>query len=239
MNRLVKIGLAALAFAVVTPSFAQETEAEWYEDEGVVGWTPVALGIATPVQLPWGMNRWDVFGLDVNLLYADAPKMYGLDVAFLATVVRNDMCGIDVSGLANFCAEDVYGIRATLGLNATLGRTYGIDAGAGAYRKGFWGLSAEFLGSFQNTICGCTIAGLANVCTVESCGAQIAIGGNFAKVAYGLQVSALFNMTEELHGCQIALLNYAETCPNGFQIGLLNIIRDNRVPCLPFVNGYF
>ncbi len=42
------VGLAALALAAVTPAFAQEVE----EEEGPIGFTPVAIGLATPVQLP-------------------------------------------------------------------------------------------------------------------------------------------------------------------------------------------
>ena len=76
MNRTIKIGFAALALAAVAPAFAQnETNAE-----GPVGYTPVAIGLATPVQLPWGLNRWDVYGLDLNLFYSDAPTMVGLGI---------------------------------------------------------------------------------------------------------------------------------------------------------------
>ena len=46
-------------------------------------------------------------------------------------------------------------------------------------------------------------------------------------------------MTEELHGAQISLVNYADYCPSGFQIGLVNIIMSNQIKVLPLVNGYF
>ena len=39
MNRMFKVGLAALALAAVTPAFAQEVE----EEEGPIGFTPVAF----------------------------------------------------------------------------------------------------------------------------------------------------------------------------------------------------
>ena len=72
MKNPVKFGLAALALAAVLPASAAEVEVE--EDEGAVGWTPIAFGLASPVQLPWGRAQWDVFGLDLNILYSDAPK---------------------------------------------------------------------------------------------------------------------------------------------------------------------
>jgi hypothetical protein len=46
-------------------------------------------------------------------------------------------------------------------------------------------------------------------------------------------------MTKELHGAQVGLINYTEDCPSGFQIGIVNIILQNRIKFLPIVNGYF
>ena len=209
MNRIIKVGIAALAMAAVVPSFAQDVEIE--EEEGPIGWPPVCIGLATPVQLPWGLDRWDVFGLDLNVFYAAAPKMYGLDIGGLAT----------------------------LGLNFGCQSVYGMDAGLIAFRDKFYGFDAEFLGSAQREMCGLQIGGLANVSAVESYGVSIAGITNLAKTSYGLQLSAIFNMTDELHGAQIALVNYADECVSGFQIGLVNIIMSNKIKVLPIVNGYF
>jgi len=238
MNRTLKFGIAALAIASVVPAFAQDAEDE-EENVGSYGWTPVAIGLATPVQLPWGLNRWDVFGLDLNIFYSDAPKMYGLDIGGLAELTRSTAAGLLVGGLANIAFDDVYGLRGTLGLNYCEGGVYGADLGLVGFRDSLHGFDAEFLGSYQRNVCGLQISGLANVATVESYGVNIAGLSNIAKTAYGLQLSFLFNMTEELHGCQIALVNYTADCPSGFQIGLVNIILQNKIKFLPIVNGYF
>lgn len=237
MNKFVKVGFLSVAMAVTTSVFAQEVEAE---EEGAVGWTPIAIGIASPVQLPWGLATWDVFGLDLNVLYSDAPKMYGIGVGGLAMTTRDDLMGLQVSGLCNWNSKDVYGLRATLGANISFGETYGMDAGCFAYREGdFWGVDAEFLGAYQQSIWGVQLAGLCNLSFVQSYGLTAAIGGNMAKTAYGCQLAGVFNMTDELHGCQIGLVNFARECPWGFQIGLVNIIMDNSVKVLPIVNCYF
>lgn len=239
MKNMFKLGFAALAVAAVVPAFAEETEEVENEYEAI-GWTPVAVGIASPVQLPWGSHTWDVFGINLGVLWTDAPKVYGLDVTGIASATRRDLYGLKVSALCNWNTEGVYGMRATVGGNITFGETYGVDVGCFGYRQGeFWGWDTEFLGSFQDYMWGLQIAGICNVSMEKSYGAAIAVGGNYAKVAYGLQLGAIFNFTDELHGCQIGLVNYARECPWGFQIGLVNMIMDNKIKVLPLVNCYF
>ena len=233
--RMIKCGIAALALATVVPAFAEEEVA----DEGAIGWTPIAFGIASPVQMPWGRAMWDVFGLDLNILYSDAPKMYGLGIGGVAMACRDDMIGLQLSALCNWNTKDIYGMRVTVGGNIAFGETYGMDVGLFGFRGDMWGWDTEFLGSYQDNFWGLQIGGLANVTMVQSYGATIAVGGNWAKTAYGLQLGGVFNFTDELHGCQLGLVNFARECPWGFQIGLVNIILDNKIKVLPIVNGYF
>lgn len=233
MNRFVKIGCAALALAVAMPAFADDVE------EGAVGWTPIAVGLASPVQLPWGHARWDVFGLDVNVLYTGAPKIYGLGVGGLGVYNADDAAGIVASGICNWADKNVYGIRAAAVANVCQGNVYGIEAGFVGYRKEFWGLDAALLGALQEEIYGIQASFIGNVSRVKSYGWTAAFVANLATKAYGCQTAFLFNGTEELHGAQIAMVNYAQECPWGFQIGLINIIMDNSLKVLPFVNGYF
>ena len=237
MKKSIKVGVVALAMAAVPSVWAAggETESE-YE---AIGWTPVEIGLASPVQLPWGSHQWDSFGLGINAIWNDAPKMYGLGVGGVARATRGDMCGLQVAGLCNWATEDVYGLRLTVGGNITFGTTYGVDAGLFAYRSGdMWGMDVEFIGAYQRRFWGWQIGGLATVCTEQSYGCAIALLCNWAPVAYGCDLS-IFNYTTELHGCQIGLVNYARECPWGFQIGLVNIIMDNSWKVLPIVNGYF
>lgn len=235
MNRFVKVGIAALALAVVSPAVAQEAEVE----DGAVGWTPFAIGLVSPVQLPWGCAQWDVFGLDLGLLYMDNAKVYGIGVNGIAGRNRGDVMGLYVSGLCNYTEADVYGIRTTLGVNIAKGSGYGLEAAGFSYRKNFQGIDCNFLGAMQEKIVGLQLGGLANVSRVQSYGLTCALGVNIATTAYGCQVAGIFNMTEELHGAQIGVVNFAEQCPWGFQVGLVNIIMDNTIKVLPIVNGYF
>lgn len=235
MNRTIKLGMAALAIAAVAPAFAQDAE----EPEETFGWTPVAIGIATPIQLPWGIDRWDVYGLDFNLFYSDAPTMVGLDIGGGATLTRRGMVGLGLSAFCNAALEDVYGARLTLGLNLARKSVTGFEMGMIAFRDTMCGVDAHLIGNAQKNVCGLQIGGLANVTATESYGCTIAGLTNLARTAYGLQLAIFYNMTEELHGAQIGFVNYVEYCENGFQIGLVNIVRSNVIPVLPFINGCF
>ena len=56
----------------------------------------------------------------------------------------------------------------------------------------------------------------------------------------GCYIIFAVNVTGEMSGCQIGLVNYAERVNEGLQIGLVNIIGENGwAPILPFVNGNF
>jgi len=238
MNKSMKMGLAAFAAVAAMHAFAADVEAE--NENEVVGWTPIAFGIASPVQLPWGSHKWDVYGFDLNIIWADAPKMYGLGIGGIAMATRDTLKGVQLSALCNWASADVYGVRATLGGNMSFGTTYGVEMGGFGYREGdMWGWDMEFIGSYQPNFWGLQMAGIINFNVEQSYGCSLAIVGNMAKVAYGCQAAAFFNMTDELHGCQIGLVNFAKECPWGFQIGLVNLIMDNKIKVLPIVNAYF
>ena len=234
MNKYVKLGFAVAAISSAVPAFA---DAEM-EEEGAIGWTPIAIGLASPVQLPWGSHQWDVFGLNIGVIWTDAPKMYGLDVTGIASASRDDLKGVKVSALCNWNNGDVYGLRTTAGGNFCWGTEYGVDVGLFAIREAMWGVDVELVGSYQGEFHGVQVAGLANVSKDLAYGCGIALGCNWAPRMYGFDL-AIFNYTRELHGCQLGIVNFAAECPWGFQIGLVNIIMDNSWKVLPIVNGFF
>ena len=242
MNRAVKSGLfaCALAACAIHPILAQE-EAKDYPgapDPKSYGYTVLALGIGTPFALPWGFD-WDVFGLDVNVVYGDCNKMYGLEVAGIANTARLDMLGLQVAAGCNFANRDAVGAQVSL-VNIGNRTTYDLSVDAVGMHRDFLGLGVDALiGAYDSEFYGLEIAGLGSAVREDMWGWQIAVGANFARRVHGFQTAALFNMTEELRGAQLALVNYASTCSAGFQIGLLNFIMDNQVPVLPIFNCYF
>lgn len=240
MKKSVKFGFVALAFAAAVPAFAENADVEVENEYEAIGWTPIAVSLCSPVQVPWGSHTWDVFGLNLGILWSDTPKMYGLGLGTIAMANRDDMFGLGLTACCNWNTKDVYGMRVTPGANIAFGTIYGVDVGAFSYRPGeMWGWDTEFLGNYGSKFWGLQIAGLINLSTEQSYGCSIAVGGNMAKVAYGCQVGGIFNFADELHGAQIGVVNFAKECPWGFQVGLVNIIMENVIPVLPIVNASF
>lgn len=240
MKKSVKFGFVALALAAAVPAFAENADVEIENEYEAIGWTPIAVSLCSPVQVPWGSHTWDVFGLNLGILWSDTPKMYGLGLGTIAMANRDDMFGLGLTACCNWNTKDVYGMRVTPGANIAFGTIYGVDIGAFSYRPGeMWGWDTEFLGNYGSKFWGLQIGGLINLTTEQSYGCSIAIGGNMSKVAYGCQMAAVFNFTDELHGAQIGIVNFAKECPWGFQIGLVNIIMENVIPVLPIVNASF
>ena len=238
--------LASVAFAMVASvSFASKSDAEANASEGrykapkSYGWTTVAVGLATPVALPWGMEKWDVFGIDLNLGYSDAMKMYGWEVAVGANTARKTFAGLQTALAFNYSNEDAYGLAVSL-YNMNNFEYYGLSVDAIGVTRNMYGFEINGLGSMtDNTMGGVQVSGLASVVGEDAYGVQIALGANFARRAHGLQLAGIYNQTDLLWGCQIGLVNMAFACDHGFQIGLVNVIMDNQLPFLPFVNGYF
>ena len=235
--------LVSVAFAMVASvSFAEgaDTEAEGrYKAPKSYGWTAVAVGLATPVAFPWGIEKWDVFGLDLNLGYSDAMKMYGWEFALGANTARKTFAGLQTALAFNYSNEDAYGLAFSL-YNMNNAEFYGLSVDAIGVTRNMYGLEVNLLGSMADrTMGGLQVSGLANVVGEDAYGMQVALGANFARRAHGLQLALIYNQTDLLWGSQIGLVNMAFACDHGFQIGLINVIMDNQLPFLPFVNGYF
>ena len=250
-----KTMLVAVALAtVVTTSFAAKTNPDLqsadekeqadtseahYKAPASYGWSVIALGLATPVQLPWGIEKWDIFGLDLNLGYSDSMTMYGWEFAFGANAAHKCFIGLQTAAGFNFSNEDAYGLAFSL-FNMNNQEFYGLSLDAVGYNRNVYGLEVNVLGAMtEQMMSGLQISGLANVVGEDMYGVHAALAANFARRVHGLQLALVYNQTDLLRGCQIALVNMAFACDHGFQIGLVNVIMDNQLPFLPIVNGYF
>ena len=245
MNRTIKRGIFACALAAlaVQPALAQEPAAEktypGAPDPKSYGYTVLAVGIASPyLTLPWGYN-WDVFGLDVNFLYSDCNKMYGIEAAGLVNVARLDMYGVQAALCFNLANRDAVGLTCSC-FNLCNRTLYGLNVDVFGVNREVMGLSIDGIGAGTGgSFYGIEIGGVGSMVKEDMWGWQIALGANLARRVHGFQTAVLFNMTDDLRGAQLGLVNWASTCSAGFQIGLVNLIMDNKVPFIPIFNCYF
>ena len=244
MKSMLKKGLivcAAAALAFQGFAAEAETETEWpagAPDPKSYGYTAVMLGIATPFSLPWDFN-WDVFGLGVNLGYTDVNLMYGLEVAAGANTARNTMVGLQASAIFNYANRNAYGAQVAL-VNVCNRETLGLTVDAVGVNRQFYGMQVDLLGAMtERNFYGLPIAGLCSAVQEDMWGWQISGVANFARRMHGFQTAIGFNMTSDLRGAQLGLINWASTCSAGFQVGLVNIIADNQIPFIPILNAYF
>ena len=234
-----KFAVAAAVLAAFTAATAAETADPSVEGQGVgaIGWTPIQVGLFAPVSIPSGFD-WDVKGFDLDLFYMETVKLNGLGVSGIASRTRDELRGVLVSLLCNWNDRDVRGITATLGADLCFADMYGVNVSTFGLRNLMKGLDANLIGSYQRDFVGWQTSCICNFNENECTGASFALALNMAKVETGFQ-AAFINSAAELHGVQIGIINVAQECPWGLQLGLINIILDNRVKILPIVNGYF
>ena len=236
-----KLALATAAIAACTTVFAADSAAVDKDVEGqgigAIGWTPIQVGLCAPVSFPWGFD-WDLKGFGIDLLYCENVYLKGLSIGGLAGRARDDQAGILISGVCNWNDADVRGLGITLGANLGFGNVYGIDIASFGMRNLMKGMDVNLLASYQKEFVGWQTSCVCNFTEGSCTGASFALALNMAKIETGLQVAAI-NSAEELHGMQIGAINIAHECPWGLQIGVINIILDNKIKILPLVNGYF
>lgn len=230
-----KFIVTAAAVAALTTAFAEED----VETQGVgaIGWTPVQVGLFAPVSFPWGFD-WDVKGFEFDIFYAETVCLQGFGVSGIATRTRDEIRGVNVAGLCNWNEKDAYGINITLGVNLGFEDVYGIQAGAFSMRKDMKGVDINFVGAHSINYYGLQIGGLCNFTLEEFKGVDIGLGLNMSKEMTGVQAGGI-NFTHKLTGSQIGFFNIAEECPCGLQLGLVNIIMDNKIKVLPITNFFF
>jgi hypothetical protein len=161
-----------------TTVFAQEAAAEESCSRAPrsYGWSVIAVGLATPVQIPWGLNKWDIFGLDLNLGYSDAPKMYGWEFALGANTARQRMVGLQTAIGFNYTAEDAYGMAVSL-FNMNRCKAYGLSVDAVGFNNNVYGLEANLVGAFtKKNFGGLQVSGLTSIVGDNLYGAQLAVG---------------------------------------------------------------
>ena len=217
MTRAATLAVCMAAFAAALCSSAADS-------------TPVMVSLVAPAQAPsW---NWDVAGVRLSLVYGDCRDFTGFDVGVVPRT-SGEFTGLGVGGV-NIVNGKLRGIELGLlnwsgyGGVAPGDRSVGVQYGIANYADSFVGLQDGFLSISTGRLSGVQYGyvNCVNDLVGVQCGSLIVLGVN---VAYG-----------SVDGCQIGILNYAQSMKWGAQIGLLNIICDNGLfPVLPILNGAF
>ena len=191
--------------------------------------TPVMVSLLAPVQAPtW---NWDVTGFRLSLLYGDCRDFAGLDIGVVSRT-SGEFAGLGIGGV-NISNERMRGLQIGLfnwsgGDDAAESRSLGIQYGGINYADTFLGMQDGLVNVSSGKLSGVqySYVNCARDVVGVQCGGLLVLGLN---VAYG-----------NVEGCQIGIVNYAQSVDHAVQIGIVNIIADGGLFfVLPIVNGGF
>lgn len=210
--------------------------------------TPIALNLASPLQLP-PYDR-DVWGLRLNLIYGHSLNVYGLDcgvvglnkgdVAGVQTEAFNwadgNVYGLQVAGICNYVTGDFYGLQAAA-MNWNLADTYGLQVGVLDFGMAVRGLQVGGLNWDYGSVDGGQV-GAVNVARHDVTGAAIGALNYSHGNLTGCQIGAFNFINGTGRGMQIGVINSAQRF-YGVQLGLVNINVMGRLPIMVIANANF
>lgn len=122
----------ATVLCVVSLSTASLAEVQQRESEFASSgsWTPFAIGLLPPVQVPGA--DWDITGLRIGILAARQHNVLFLSASGLVDLATGDVNGIEVAGLCNHISSSSGAIQVAGIVNSVDGDFVGVQV-AGAY----------------------------------------------------------------------------------------------------------
>ena len=195
-------------------------------------WTPIQFGFT--YRYPSATYNSNVYGLKIGLpIAAGVGRVCGAELAIFAA------CTQYIRGFqaALFYAEDhmMHGLQASLGSNISKSGHVGLQATCGYnYSDKFAGMQAGVVNTSAD-FAGMQAAVAVNV-SDNAAGLQAALAVNVADKVGGVQ-AALYNQAQKVDGLQAGLVNVSQE--GGFQIGLVNYIKDGWLPVFPLINFKF
>ena len=234
--------MMAVALAIGLGGSAQAEERSW-------AWSPVGIGLAAPIQIPFVES--DVYGLRLGGLFGYNHDVYGLDLG-VAEVCSGGFRGLQVSALSWVDNDNVYGVQAGALANVVNACTKALQV---APLNVVWeeALGAQLgLVNVTTEFCGLQLGGLVNWNDLASYGLQLgavnanqqefygwAFGGlvNYADSFNGF-ACGLVNVAYDVRGCQLGVFNACDRM-HGVQIGLVNMICGSKLPIMVIANAWF
>lgn len=240
MKKLMTMAAVAFAVAAGTMNAKADEERAW-------AWSPLGIGIAAPIQLPFvdsdiyglrlgsffGYNA-DVIGIDWTLVGVESGDMIGIAAAGF-NWTGADVYGIQVGAVANVVRENAYGLQVGL-VNADFGESSaGLEVGVVNYALAYRGIQLGALAWNVSSSAGFQ-AGAVNWDFEDYVGGAVGVINSAGQLT-GCQIGGI-NLAKEATGCQIGFFNATERM-HGVQIGLLNLITESPFPIMVIANARF
>lgn len=167
-------------------------------------------------------------GVEVGGVYNfDAGQVYGVQVAGVSNIVKEDVIGVQVGGVMNGVGGKVSGVQVAGVINYVDEDIEGVQiAGVMQRVRHINGLQVSGVINQAKSVNGLQIGGVLNKVDSSSSNIQIAGVVNIAKNIIGAQISGVVNICDTLKGVQIGLFNFANNIDRGFAIGLVNFTRN-------------
>lgn len=220
-------------------------------DDRSWNWSPLGVGIAAPVQLPF--METDVYGIRFGGLFGCNRNVYGIDVG-LAEICSNEsvgnFAGIQASALS-WTEGNAYGLQFGVLANVVKGSTFawqtafanavwedcrGLQFGAINYTVGLKGLQVGLVNWNELASYGLDI-GLINANQMDFAGWSFGAIVNYADTYRGF-ACGLVNCAYDVTGFQLGLINACDHM-HGVQIGLINLICGSPLPIMVLANAWF
>ena len=242
MKKSMIAALVGLSVGVGLVNSSQATE------ERSWAWSPLGVGIAAPLQLPF--TDTDICGLRLGGFFGWNADVFGVD-AGVAELTTGDFAGLQLAAFSWTCGN-AYGVQAAPVANVVGGNVFGVDASFVNVTHGdFWGL--QFGGvNYANSTFGVQFGGAINWNSSVSAGWQTAVANadqdeftgfslgvvNLARTFTGFDLGFV-NLADDMMGCQMGVFNACNRM-HGVQIGLLNLITESpRLPVMVIANAWF
>lgn len=217
-------------------------------DDRAWPWSPIGIGIAAPLQLPYVDS--DIYGLRLGGFLGDNNDVYGVGLS-LTEMTAGTFAGLQMSAFS-WTEGDVYGAQFGVLANVVCGRgtAYqsalvnvvqddfcGAQLGLINYDTGFVGLQFGGILNWNNSAAFGVEFGLVNANQDEYVGAALGALVNYSAKFRGLSCG-LFNVAYEVTGVQLGVFNACDRL-HGIQFGLVNMICESRLPIMVLANAQF
>ena len=240
MKKTIAVAMIGLTVGL---GFATDSKAEERSWE----WSPIGLGIAAPIQLPYtetdvlgfrfgGFFGWnqDVYGLDVGVTELCMGSVIGLQAAAF-TWTEEDAIGLQYGALANVVDGKMRGLQIGT-VNVDWGDTAGIQIGTVNYDVAFRGIQIGGAVNWNTSAAYGLEIGVANANQDEFIGCALGCV-NYSESFTGFECGVV-NVSYEATGCQLGLVNACDRM-HGVQIGLINLICESKLPAMIIANASF